>query len=115
MDNQKFHIILDSLLERTQKEELNWKTTANSSKYLLALNDSSITIDSYESFDGIKITFSFRNEKGEAVESMEVLESEDEIFKHSSKLYDLARRKALKSDETIDRIIKQLKPDSITA
>ncbi len=112
MDDQKLQIILDSLLERTQKEELNWKPTASSGKYLLALNDSSITISNHPFLVGI--SFEFRNEKGEIVESVEVT-PKTSLHKKAVQLEDLVRRRALKSDEIIDRIIKQLKPDSITA
>ena len=36
-------------------------------------------------------------------------------MKKHRELYDLARRKALNSDDTIDKIIKQLNPESLAA
>lgn len=118
MDSQKFQIILGSLLERSEKGELNWKTTGNSDKFLLPLNESSVTVEKFESFSGeTTYIFYFRNEKGEIVEELRKKREtmSDEIFEKSEQLYDLARRKALNADETIDRIIEQLKPDSIAA
>jgi len=44
MDNQKFEIILNSLLRGSDRGNLEWKPTAVSGVYLLALKDSSISI-----------------------------------------------------------------------
>jgi hypothetical protein len=115
MDNQKFEIILKRLLELSEEDKLNWKTTAGPEKYLLALNDSSITIDFIDYIGDLCITFQFKNEKGETVEAVDVNKSEKEIFHKARTLHDLARRKALNSDKTIDRILEQLNPDSIAA
>lgn len=110
MDNQKFNLILDSLLTRSEQNQLNWKTTGDQLTFLLALKDSSISIFNETGL----IRFEFRNERGEKVEEHLLLYS-DHDFEKAQKLYDLARRKALNSDETIDRIIEQLNPDSIAA
>lgn len=110
MDNDKFEIILNSLLKRTQNDELNWKTTANSDTYLLVLNDSSITIGDGDYY----VKFKFKNEKGETVESVSIMDN-DENFSKAKELYDLIKRKALKTDETIDKILKQLNPESLAA
>ena len=117
MDNKKFEIILDSLLNRTRKDELNWKTTASTSKFLLVLNDSSIVINSDIPILWQEIVeFEFKNERGETVENVEVDSTKnEENYEKASELYDLARRKALKSDDTIDKIIKQLSPESLAA
>lgn len=113
MDENKFEIIFNSLIERTENGELNWKTTASPSTYLLVLNDSSISID-FPTFGSFE--FEFRNERGETVESVSISRDEDEEkFQKANKLWELARRKALKSDDTIDKIIKQLNPESLAA
>ena len=110
MDNRKFEIILHSLIKRSEEDSLNWKTTASSSTYLLALKGSSISI---MYVDG-RIIVDFRNEKGEVVESI-MLRPSDELYLKAEELYVLARRKALKADETIDRILEQLNTGSIAA
>lgn len=116
MDNKKFEIILDSLLNRTQKGELNWKTTANTSKYLLVLNDSSIVINHDKgAFGELIFIFEFKNERGETVEVMEVKSEHQKHFVIASELYDLAKQKALNSSDIIDKIIKQLNPESLAA
>ncbi len=116
MDDKKFEIILDSLLNRTQSEELNWKSTASPSKYLLVLNDSSIVIDQDKvSSGGFIFIFEFKNKKGETVEAVDVNFSAETRFSKASRLYDLARQKALNSNDTIDKIIQQLSPESLAA
>ncbi|MDQ3041849.1 MAG: hypothetical protein M3R11_05650 [Acidobacteriota bacterium] len=116
MDNQKFQIILDSLLKGSEAGNLEWKPTAISNVYLLALKDSSISI--IKLAEGF-IKLEFRNERGSIAEEVEVYGSEyataQENYIKANKLFDLARRKATNADETIDRILKQLNPDSIAA
>lgn len=121
MDNQKFEIILDRLLKLSEEGLLNWKTTASPKTYLISLKDSSISITNFD----LGIEFDFRNERGLTVETYSIYnigevidrasEIENILFGKADKLYDLARRKALNADETIDRILEQLNPGSIAA
>jgi len=112
MDNQKFEIILDSLLRGSDRGNLEWKPTAVSGVYLLALKDSSISIAKF--VEGL-IRLEFRNERGSVVEEVKVYETELEKHKKVDALFDLARRKATNADETIDRILEQLNKGSIAA
>ena len=116
MDKQKFYAIIERLNELSEKSQLKWQTTGNTNKFLLALKDSSISIGGTFFADTGLINVEFRNEKGEVVEKVEILSTEDkESFKRIKILYELARRKALNSDETIDRILEQLDPKLVTA
>lgn len=110
MDNQKFEAILDRLIDLSESGQLNWKSTAGSATYLLVLKDSSISISGHSPY----IFIEFRNEKGVVVEKI-VLGSSEKFYEKADKLFDLARRKALNADETIDRILEQLNTDSIAA
>ncbi len=112
MDDQKFETILNSLLRGSNNGNLEWKPTAISGVYLLALKDSSISI--IKLVDGL-IRIEFRNERGSIVEDREIYSSEKDIYKKSDSLFDLARRKATNADETIDRILEQLDKGSIAA
>ncbi|MDQ3042016.1 MAG: hypothetical protein M3R11_06505 [Acidobacteriota bacterium] len=111
MDNQKFEIILDSLLKRSEEGNLDWKATANPCVYLLALKDSSISVDKYT--EPI-VRINFRDEKGNIIDAVK-LHSSEKNFEKVNQIFDLARRKATNADETIDSILKQLNPDSIAA
>ncbi len=117
MDDRKFELILNRLLELSEDEKLNWKKTADPNTFLITLEGSSITIETEfaEDYGGSIFIFQFRNEKGEIVESQSILGDNSAYFKNSERLFELAKRKALNSDKTIDRILQQLSPDSITA
>ena len=112
MDNQKFNLILDKLLERTQEGKIGWKTTANQDTFLAVLKDSSISIyhgyDEYELGEGY--SFDFRDENGEVVASVMVLKegANEKEFENASKLFDLARQNSFMNNKTIDRILEQL-------
>ena len=117
MDSQKFEMILKRLLELSEEENLNWKTTADQNTFLLALKGSSISIetDFAEDYGGNIFILQFRNERGEVVESMPIF-GDSIYFKSAEQLFGLARSKALNSDKTIDRILEQLSsPDSVMA
>lgn len=116
MNKQKFYVIIERLTELSEKSELAWKTTGNTDKFLLVLKDSSISINGTFVSDAGVINVEFRNEKGETVEKVEIWSTDDEkSFEKLRILYDLAKRKALNSDETIDRILEQLNPKLVTA
>jgi hypothetical protein len=112
MDNQKFELILDSLLKQSIEGKLDWKNTASLQTYLLVLKDSSITIWNVAS---VGIVFNFRDEKGNTVDEIRIFKGSDARFEKADKLFDLARRKATNADKTIDRILEQLNSGSITA
>lgn len=118
MDEKKFDLILDKLLEKTEAEKLAWKTTADKDTFLVALKDSSISLS--QNIDHITdyikpkfFTFDFRNENGEIAESVNVTqdfdeESRGENFNKAERIYDIVRSQTLKIDQTVDRIIEQL-------
>ena len=56
---------------------------------------------------GMIYELQFRNEKGEIVETV--------FDRNLERLFKLARKKALNSDKTIDRILEQLSPESTAA
>ncbi len=112
MDNQKFNLILDKLLERTEEEKLDWKTTSDRDTFLVALKDSSISINYSFSEDRGKgfYTFDFRNETGDIAESVSMYEFSDNKteLEKAKKLYNLVRQQSLRIDQTVDRILEQL-------
>ena len=116
MDKDKFNLILNRLLELTKKKQLDWKTTGNPATFLLALEGSAISINAFFGSEDSTITFEFRNERGEIVESFSVQLKEDkDSFEKASKIYQMANNKALNSDEVLNHILKQLSSDSIAA
>jgi len=116
MDDQKFNLVLDKLLEKTKKGKLEWETTANRNTFLAVLQDSAISINhGYQSandvFDECHLyTFDFRNENGDVVESIAVSDSTEnsEKYEKAGQIFELARSQSLNIDKTLDYILEQL-------
>lgn len=111
MDSQKFDLILDRLLEKTEEGKLEWETTSDRNTFLVALKDSSVSI-SYviESIAEFATTqfylVNFRNENGDIAASINP--SNKEQIDKVKRIFDLARSQSLKVDQTVDRILEQL-------
>lgn len=112
MDNQKFNLILDKLLERTEEEKLEWKATANDNTFLVVLKDSSISVSyDFDEFGNFEYyTFNFRNENGETIASVSLKNDEDDEkeFEKAQKIFNLARQHSFMNNKTVDRILEQL-------
>jgi hypothetical protein len=117
MDNQKFNLVLDKILEKTGQGKLEWETTANRNTFLAVLQDSAISITrSFNDYDGLPIhpsqfyTFDFRNENGDIVESIDIYNSKEDRknFEKANQIFDLARHQPSKIDKTLDHILEQL-------
>ena len=115
MDNQKFNLVLDRILEKTGLGKLEWETTANRNTFLAVLQDSAISItQDYDTYDeqfsaGEFFTLDFRNENGDIVESIDIYNSEvGENFEKAKQVFELARQRSLKIDKTLDHILEQL-------
>jgi hypothetical protein len=113
MNNQKFDLILDKLLEKTEEGKLEWKTTANEDTLLVVLKDSSVSVSyAFDSFDGAAeyYVFDFRNENGETVASITISNSSEnrKEFEKAQKIFALARQNSFMNNKVIDRILEQL-------
>ena len=114
MNNQKFNLVLDRLLDRTIEGKLEWEKTANRNTFLAVLQESTIAIsqdfEADAEFPSVSYTFDFRNENGEIVESIDVFDSveEREIFEKANQIFDLARQQSSTVDKTLDHILEQL-------
>ena len=116
MNNQKFNLVLDRLLEKTVEGKLNWEKTAIRNTFLAVLQESTISItqefepDADSTFETVSYTFDFRNENGEIVESIDVYDSieERENFEKAGQIFDLARQQSSTIDKTLDHILEQL-------
>lgn len=107
MDNQKFNLFLDRLLEKTEQDKLEWEKTADRNTLLLVLKDSAISMTKVA---GSYFSVDFRNDLGDVVDSVTVsiLYANNEQLEKVKKLYELARRQTLKFDKTVDHILEQL-------
>ena len=116
MDNQKFNLFLDKLLEKTENKKLEWEKTADRDTFLVVLKDSAVSIrqDFNENFGFDEIinkwsyTFDFRDENGNVIESVTASKSDESQLKKAERIFEIARQQSLKSDQTIDRILEQI-------
>jgi len=108
MDKQKFNLILDGLLEKTEQEKLEWETTADKNTFLLVLKDSAVSIRRGFEMTYIAYTLEFRNANGEVVESVTVLKADKSQLEKANRIFDSASRQSLKTDPIVDRILEQL-------
>jgi hypothetical protein len=96
--------LANSILEKTNEGKLQWSTLGDG-YYQAAIGDNSITIDARSQI----YTLVIRNTEGQVVERMNVLfgtkGQKEEIL---SAIYRLARRQALKVDETLEEIKRTL-------
>lgn len=120
MDNQKFDLFLDRLLEKTEQGKFVWEKTADRNTFLLVLEDSavSVTFDFNAGADILKADtfivkyyiFDFRDENGDVVESLKVStkDEKDGSFKKAERIFKLARNQSLRPHQTVDRILEQI-------
>lgn len=101
--------LISKLLEKTNTRSLNWSTTSDASKYEVKIGDNYITIDTFTDFvSGISfIKIEILDQLGSKVDSFSVDDSEAD-YSIISDLYYSARRNALKIDETLADILKEL-------
>lgn len=120
MDNQKFDLFLDRLLEKTEQGKFVWEKTADRNTFLLVLEDSavSVTFDFNAGADILKgdtfivkyYIFDFRDENGDVVESLKVStkDEKDGSFEKAERIFKLARNQSLRPHQTVDRILEQI-------
>lgn len=115
IDDQKFNLILDKLLEKTEQGKLQWERTAAKNTFLIVLEDGSIsishTISDKHSFEemlnGGIYTLNIRDQTGHIAESVEISKSNKNsvAVEKTSKVFQLAKHQV---NETVDRILEQL-------
>ena len=122
MNEEKLLDIASKLLERSQAGDIAWSETADTNTYSAAFPEYSVTILilDYKTFKHPNnYAFSVYNDKGMQVESIEtslerhIEESElsSGAWQTLSRLYDIARSQALKSNEILDDLLTRLSSD----
>ena len=110
--------ILDGLINRTEEDKLQWRTSADTNAYVALVDDISVVVRSLDSLLNDRYRIEIQNDKGITVE---VLQTTDEFTIVSSDtyadttqadklgcLFRLARRSALDTDATLDRLANSL-------
>jgi hypothetical protein len=115
MDNEKLSLILNKLLEKTEKGELEWERTAARNTLLNVLGRGTIALSHNipekasfgEILEGGSYKIDIRDEHGQIADSVEILKSNEYAgeFEKTAKIFQLARKQV---DKTVDRILEEL-------
>ncbi len=110
--------ILDGLINRTAEDKLNWRTSADTNAYVAIVSDISIVVRSFDSILSERYRLEIQNDKGITVEVLETPDiasvyskesdaTEEEAHKLEH-LFRLARRSALDTDLTLEKLANSL-------
>ncbi|HLY47539.1 MAG TPA: hypothetical protein VKQ73_18315 [Stellaceae bacterium] len=111
----KYVQILNGLMERTDKGDLDWTETANKSAFLVSFPNYSIIFSEEQSQSGDLPDYliSIKNSEGRTVDSfsdVDLLSAEPgrKYFETMRDFFNKVRRKALRVDEALDDILSHL-------
>lgn len=119
MIKDKYDELISKLTEATGKGTVAWEKTSSSNEFQVKLGDNAVTISFYDpaSFSFIvggagnrnvpEYSFGIVNSNGEMIEC-DTKEKGEPGFERLKTLFEEARRKYYKVDETIDDILKAL-------
>ena len=97
--------ILAGLIQRTTEGKLKWTRTVQNERFVSSVDAISIVVVAVAH---PKYRLEILNESGETVESLEYQNTSEAEDRQLSRLYALARRSALNTDETLEKLAKAL-------
>ncbi|MCS3860350.1 hypothetical protein GGP86_000098 [Salinibacter ruber] len=113
--NDKYIKLINSLINRTEEGDVEWRDTSTSKQFAVYLDSGNITVDYYpesrsrqsERPEGYSITIF--NDEGNKVDEIKAARPENnEDYDILKELYSTAKRSYLKVDETIDGMISEI-------
>ena len=111
--------ILNGLINRTEEEKLTWKTSIDKSSFITSVDTIGIIIRSFGSGWNERYRLEIQNDDGITVQVLQTpdyyvrgVEPQDDGTKEQaeelSRLFILARRSALKTDLTLEKLAESL-------
>ena len=97
--------ILEGLIQRTTEGKLKWSRTVPHDRFVTSVDAIAIVI---QVDSGDHYSLEILNEDGETVESLNYRDTTGEQDEQLARLYVLARRLALNSDATLQKLAKSL-------
>ncbi|HMT08431.1 MAG TPA: hypothetical protein PKA82_10535 [Pyrinomonadaceae bacterium] len=108
MEPQLLKTLTDRLLAKSEARQINWEVYGKN-QYGVEMSKSVVTIaKSTDTTGRTRYGLDVYNDAKEVVESAMVSVSSEELWRKLARVYDLARRISLKSDETIDQLLEEL-------
>ena len=106
MADKKLIYLIDRLLFRTEEGSISW-TAEKPKQYRVDFDDFSIRVESYTTRLAEPIVeLSVINEEGVEIESVTDKKIDSNARANLRKLFDSARRRALKIDEALEKILR---------
>jgi hypothetical protein len=104
----QYEELFEKLSERTQRGAVNWHPTADENEFVVYFRGFSLSVRFYESErDASEMYFKIRDDSGKEVDTFWISEN-DIRWEMAYRIYSSARRKALRIDEAVNSIVKQL-------
>ena len=122
MIKDKYDIIITKLMDATGKGTVVWEKTSSNDEFQVKLGANAVTISYYDPSDWVanlvigsnelskkeSCSLSIINSEGVIIDN-ETIEKGERGYERLKTLYDEARRKYFKVDETLDDILNTLK------
>lgn len=108
MAQHKLLDIVNKLLERSKRGEVNWHAAEAENTYLVTYSRSSFSISSDEVEPNYYYISVLNNEESVPVDSMSFEGTYDDGYNIVSELYDLAKRKSLGVDKVLDALLEEI-------
>lgn len=108
--------ILTLLITKTTEKTITWEASASENIFLVSLPECTVSIVRQPAvrtptgFRGGKFLMSVRNAEGRVIDFLSASPEspEGEVYAQLGELYELARRQALRIDETLERLRQTL-------
>jgi len=112
MINETYNHLVSKLVEKTRENKVNWQPTVNSDAFAVYFQNFSLAISTeYDrEADNSSVVVVLRNQEGKEIDQFAVSSGEAN-FEELIELYSSARRKALKIDEAVQILLKELTGD----
>ena len=105
MASDKFEILLEKLLSKTQGEGVRWYETANESAFRISLGDGLIRIEYGSDFEGEYYVAYLQNREGRTLDQIGPLYRATPMRVLLSKLFGAARVSALGVDDILEKMV----------
>lgn len=108
--DQRMYSLLTRLIARTEAGSVQWERGGREESYIYSLPDASVVIETKDRDDSHPYRFRVVNDMGDTVDEITVSPFEASSSE-AEELYRLAKRSALRVDETLDALLSRLDDD----
>lgn len=111
MARDKLLLVVDKLLGRSRRGEVDWNPAEEVNKFVVSYSLSSFTIESDEAAPNFyRITAI--NEEGIEVDFLDFQDPSDDDYELVGELYGLVKRKVIRADEVLDTLLEEIDQES---